>query len=77
MAKINEKDIIGNRFEDMNISEMMLVQGSGDVSGEFTTSPACVALSVAFSQHSSEKCAGAITAISGAVSGVVISVVKC
>lgn len=73
MAEINMKNIVGETFEDMSIAEMTMVQGSGDVGVEFTTSPACVALSVA----SSVKCAGAASAVVSAVSGVVVSIVKC
>lgn len=73
MSEINMNKVVGNTFEDMSIAEMMIVQGSGDISGEFTTSPACVALSLA----SSVKCAGAASAIASAVSGVVVSIVKC
>lgn len=57
MSEIKINKIVGDSFEDMSITEMTMVQGSGDdISGEFTTSPACVALSVAFSQQSSVKC---------------------
>lgn len=78
MSEIKINKIVGESFEDMSITEMTMVQGSGDdISGEFTTSPACVALSVAFSQQSSVKCASAASAISGAISGAVISIVKC
>lgn len=50
MSEIKINKIVGDSFEDMSITEMTMVQGSGDdISGEFTTSPACVALSVAFS----------------------------
>ena len=73
MAEVNMNKVVGDTFEDMSITEMTLVQGAGDVGGEFTTSPACVYLSVA----SSVKCAGAASAIVSAVSGVVVSVVKC
>ncbi|AVQ44939.1 lichenicidin A2 family type 2 lantibiotic [Clostridium sporogenes] len=77
MADINVNKIVGDTFEDMSIVEMTLVQGSGDVSGEFTTSPACVYVSVAASKASSQKCAGAASAIASAVSGAVVSAVKC
>lgn len=77
MSEINVNKVVGDTFEDMSIAEMTLVQGSGDVSGEFTTSPACVYLSVAASRQSSQKCAGAVSAITGAVSGAVVSLVKC
>ena len=55
MSEIKINKIVGDTFEDMSIAEMTMVQGSGDdISGEITTSPACVALYVAFSQQSSE-----------------------
>lgn len=77
MSKVNMNLVVGDTFEDMSITEMTLVQGSGDVAGEFTTSPACVALSVAFSNHSSPKCAGALSAIGSAISGAIVSIVNC
>lgn len=77
MSEINMNKIVGDTFEDMSIAEMTLVQGSGDVSGEFTTSPACVYLSVAASKASSEKCGGAASAIISAASGAIVSAVKC
>jgi type 2 lantibiotic (TIGR03893 family) len=52
---------------------MTMVQGSGDVNGEFTTSPVCVYISVTASRASSSKCAGADSAVSGAV----LSAIKC
>jgi type 2 lantibiotic (TIGR03893 family) len=77
MSEINMNKIVGDTFEDMSIVEMTLVQGSGDVSGEFTTSPACVYVSVAASKASSQKCAGAASAVFSAVSGAIASAVKC
>ncbi len=77
MSEINMNKIVGDTFEDMSIAEMTLVQGSGDVSGEFTTSPACVYVSVAASKASSQKCGQAVSAISGAISSAVLSAVKC
>lgn len=73
MAKVDMKEIVGETFEDMSIAEMTMVQGSGDVGAEFTTSPACVALSIA----SSVKCAGAVSAIASAVTGLTVSIAKC
>lgn len=73
MADINMKNIVGETFEDMSVAEMTMIQGSGDVGAEFTTSPACVALSVA----SSVKCATAASAITGCVSGLIVSIAKC
>lgn len=77
MSELNMNKVVGDTFEDMSIAEMTLVQGSGDVSGEFTTSPACVYVSVAASKVSSVKCAGAISAIGSAISGAIVSIVKC
>ncbi len=77
MSEINMNKVVGDTFEDMSIAEMTLVQGSGDVSGEFTTSPACVYLSIAASRASSAKCAGAISAIGSAISGAIVSIVNC
>lgn len=34
MADINMKEIVGDTFEDMSITEMAMVQGSGDVDAE-------------------------------------------
>lgn len=77
MSEINMNKVVGDTFEDMSIVEMTLVQGSGDVSGEFTTSPACVYVSVAATRISSQKCAGAGSAVFSAISGAVASAVKC
>ncbi|EJO5346884.1 lichenicidin A2 family type 2 lantibiotic [Clostridium botulinum] len=77
MSEINMNKIVGDTFEDMSIVEMTLVQGSGDVSGEFTTSPACVYVSVAASRQSSQKCAQASGALFSAVTTAVLSAVKC
>ncbi|WP_313072347.1 lichenicidin A2 family type 2 lantibiotic [Lacrimispora sp.] len=77
MSEVNMNKVVGDEFEDLSIMEMTLVQGSGDVSGEFTTSPACVYLSIAASKASSAKCAGAVSAIGSAISGAVVSIVKC
>lgn len=77
MADINMKEILGGTFEDMSIAEMTMVQGSGDVGAEFTTSPACVALSVAATQMSSNQCAIASAGAASLISGVVVSAIKC
>lgn len=77
MSEVNINKIVGDKFEDMSIMEMTIVQGSGDVNVEFTTSPACVAGSLMISKASSAKCAGAASAIVSAVSGAVVSIVKC
>ncbi|OYO67886.1 type 2 lantibiotic (TIGR03893 family) [Lachnotalea glycerini] len=77
MSDINMKEIVGDTFEDMSIAEMTMVQGSGDVGAEFTTSPACVALSVAATQASSARCAIASAGVASLVSGAVHSALKC
>lgn len=77
MAEINMNKVVGETFEDMSISEMVMVQGSGDIEPRFTTSPACVYLSVAASKVSSVNCAGAVSAIASAISGAVVSIAKC
>lgn len=43
MSEINMNKIVGDRFEDMSIDEMMLVQGSGDISVETTPAASFVA----------------------------------
>ncbi len=63
--KINET--VGAPFEDMELTEMENTQGAGDVDAE--TTPVIIA--------SSAGCATGAAAITGAVSGVVISVKKC
>ncbi|GAA0068416.1 hypothetical protein UT300002_32030 [Clostridium perfringens] len=77
MSEINMKKIVGDTFEDMSIAEMTLVQGSGDVNGEVTTSPACVYVSIAASRASSQKCGQAAGAIASFISTAVLSAVKC
>ena len=72
MVEIKTEKVVGETFEDMSITEMSMVQGAGDVNGEISTSPVCVAASA-----SSAECAAAISAISGAVSGEIVSIVKC
>ncbi len=72
MVEIKTEKVVGETFEDMSITEMSMVQGAGDVNGEISTSPVCVAASA-----SSAECAAAISAISGAVSGAIVSIVKC
>ncbi|RHC94141.1 type 2 lantibiotic [Streptococcus parasanguinis] len=78
---INEIDVnkyAGDSFEEMSIAEMTLVQGSGDMSAEFTpTTPACFASIIYTARASSASCANAISAISSAISGAIISAVKC
>lgn len=34
MKEINSREIVGETFEDMSISEMMMVQGSGDIEAD-------------------------------------------
>lgn len=68
-SNVNVNQVVGDTFEDLSISEMVQVQGSGDVVPEFSTSPVC-AVSVVTARVSSAKCASA-------ASGVVISVLKC
>ncbi|HGN7262170.1 TPA: lichenicidin A2 family type 2 lantibiotic [Staphylococcus aureus] len=66
--------VVGETFEDLSIAEMTMVQGSGDVQGELTpTTPACVYSVVVASRASSAKCAGAASAVSGAV----LSAIRC
>lgn len=78
MQEINS--ITGESFEDMSISEMMNVQGSGDVNVETTPSPASYAATPAISaagKASSAKCAKAASAISGALGSGALSAAKC
>ena len=72
MSDTNVKKVVGETFEDMSVTEMSMVQGAGDVIGEISTSPGCVAASA-----SSAECAAAVSAISGAVSGAIVSIIKC
>ncbi len=74
MAEINMNKIVGDSFEDMSVAEMAMVQGSGDVGAEFTTSPACVALTVAATQQSSQQCLSAASGLASAITGIVASV---
>ena len=78
---INEIDVnkyAGDSFEEMSIAEMTLVQGAGDMSAELTpTTPACFASIIYTARASSASCANAISAISSAISGAIISAVKC
>lgn len=66
MEKKMEK-IVGAAFEDISVADMENIQGAGDVEAEVT--PTIVA--------SSAGCAGAVSAIASAVSGAVLSAVKC
>ena len=59
----NMEKVVGAAFEDMNVEEMENIQGAGDVEAEAT--PATPAI------------AGAVSAIASAVSGAVLSAVKC
>jgi type 2 lantibiotic (TIGR03893 family) len=60
--------IVGDAFEDMSISEMTNVQGSGDVDLEAT--PATVVTS-------SGGCLAASGALSGAIGSTALSIAKC
>ena len=66
----NFSDIVGETFEDLSISEMVQVQGSGDVSAE-TTAP-CL-YTWYYATLSSTQCAATVSAVSGAV----LSIAKC
>jgi len=83
MPEINMEKVVGEKFEDMSIAEMMLVQGSGDVNGEITTSPACVAVSKVVSKvsaaatKSSRPCAQAASGILSFSAASAVSAVKC
>ncbi|WKB47479.1 lichenicidin A2 family type 2 lantibiotic [Lactococcus lactis subsp. lactis] len=66
MEKLNINQIVGDTFEDLTISEMVQIQGSGDITPE--TTPVCAA-----TVASSVECAGAASA----VSGIVLSIFKC
>lgn len=63
------EEIVGSAFEDMSVADMEMIQGAGDVEAEVSPTPAIVASSV--------ECAGAVSAIASAVSGAVLSVMKC
>ncbi|SHH08690.1 type 2 lantibiotic, SP_1948 family [Butyrivibrio fibrisolvens DSM 3071] len=77
MTQENMNRIVGETFEDMSVAEMTMVQGSGDLGAEFTTSPACVALTVAAAQQSSNNCAVAISGSLSAIGSAVLSAIKC
>lgn len=78
MSKIEVNNIVGDSFEDLTIAEMTMIQGSGDISPEITpTTPACYASIVWSAKTSSVQCAGAASAITGAISGAIVSAVKC
>ena len=72
MSEINMNKIVGDTFEEMSIIEMTRIQGAGDIEERAITTPVCVAASL-----SSVKCAGAASAIASAVSGAIVSIVKC
>lgn len=77
---MEENKVVGDSFEDMSISEMMNVQGSGDVNVETTPSPASYAATPAISaagKVSSGQCAKAASAISGALGSGALSAAKC
>ena len=58
---------------------MMMVQGSGDVNGEITTSPVCVSISkvTLAATKSSKPCAAAASAILSMTAGGAVSAAKC
>lgn len=70
MSDIDMKKVVGETFEDLSISEMTMVQGSGDVEAQVTTSPACLYSVMVTLKTSSAPCAGASI-------GAVISIAKC
>lgn len=72
MSEINMNKIVGDTFEEMSIIEMTRIQGAGDIEERAITTPVCVAASL-----SSVKCAGSASAIASAVSGAIVSIVKC
>lgn len=69
-SEFNISNVVGETFEDLSISEMVQVQGSGDVSAE-TTAP-CL-YTWYYGTLSSTQCAAAVSA----ASGVVLSIAKC
>ncbi len=79
MSEIKMEKIVGEKFEDMSIAEMMMVQGSGDVNGEITTSPVCVSISkvTAAATKSSKPCAVGISGILSFSAGGAVSAAKC
>ncbi|CRH17945.1 type 2 lantibiotic [Carnobacterium maltaromaticum] len=73
MSELSMEKVVGETFEDLSIAEMTMVQGSGDINGEFTTSPACVYSVMVVSKASSAKCAAGASAVSGAI----LSAIRC
>ncbi|PZL76953.1 type 2 lantibiotic [Enterococcus plantarum] len=70
MSNMDMQKVVGETFEDLSIAEMTMVQGSGDVNGEFTTSPACLYSVMVTLKTSSVPCAGASV-------GAVVSIARC
>ncbi|MFB8726116.1 lichenicidin A2 family type 2 lantibiotic [Enterococcus casseliflavus] len=70
MTNIDTRKIVGERFEDLSITEMTMVQGSGDLNGEITTSPACLYSVMVTLKTSSAPCLGASV-------GTALSLAKC
>lgn len=78
MTELNVNELVGESFEELSITEMTMVQGSGDIGVETTpTSPGCYASVIYVSRASSAACGTAVSAISSAVSGAVVSAFKC
>lgn len=77
MANINASKVVGETFEDMSVVEMSMVQGSGDVGAEFTTSPACVALSVYVTGAYSAEVATVVASLASLGTGIYASVKAC
>lgn len=70
MSNMDMQKVVGETFEDLSIAEMTIVQGSGDVNGEFTTSPACLYSVMVTLKTSSAPCAGASV-------GAFVSIARC
>lgn len=68
MSDIDVSKVVGTSFEELTISEMVQVQGSGDVQAR--TSSACLYSIAVTIKTSSVWCAGASV-------GAVISIVRC
>lgn len=69
-SNFNLNDVVGETFEDLSISEMVQVQGSGDVSAE--TSLPCL-YSMYYATLSSMQCAAGASL----ATGIVLSIAKC
>lgn len=69
-SEINLNTVVGETFEDLSISEMVQVQGSGDVSAE-TTAP-CL-YTWYYATLSSTQCAASVSA----ATGIALSIAKC